>query len=510
MTQQTIKQHALTTQQRLVKLHVAQLKNLKDLELDFGSQSVTAIMGANCCGKTTVLHALACAYKPIAPDDPDYHFSQFFRPNTDSLWKGSDFILNYRERNGNIERGILSQQYTKQTDRWTPRYQSRPMRFTRFIGIKESVPDLEALTLNSMIHYKRDEAHDTLAEKIKDAAGGILNRSYSTLHRVIYYYGMKKSFAVTTTGHTYSGISMSSGEQRVFRILEAVFSAPKYAMILIDEIDLFLHQDALMRLISALEEHCTSQKQQLIFTTHFPPVANLNEQISVVTLHRASVKTIVWSGYSYIALSHIIGKQDRPIAIYVEDDVAEAIVSHVASHLGIRKFVTIGHFGPASNAFALATGFSLACKNLENTLIVLDGDKCSKPAERRSHLQKVFTGDQAEHEKQRKSLVKKIRSFSTHNSCSPEQMLHKMLHTLNLVGLSGAESALLDTAHSVVNVCKKHDFINKIIENTGESRCVALKDLVSLASRSPTWLHYTRIITIWLKNRSASLNLLQK
>ena len=53
------------TQQKLIGLEVVQLKGLKDMSLDFSHDPLTAIMGTNCSGKTTVLHALAAAYKPL-------------------------------------------------------------------------------------------------------------------------------------------------------------------------------------------------------------------------------------------------------------------------------------------------------------------------------------------------------------------------------------------------------------------------------------------------------------
>lgn len=39
------------------------LKGLKNVHIDF-SESLTAIMGVNGSGKTTVIHALACAFSP--------------------------------------------------------------------------------------------------------------------------------------------------------------------------------------------------------------------------------------------------------------------------------------------------------------------------------------------------------------------------------------------------------------------------------------------------------------
>lgn len=50
--------------QTLDKVCIGQLKALKDIELDFNDKKVTAIFGINGCGKSTILHALACLYRP--------------------------------------------------------------------------------------------------------------------------------------------------------------------------------------------------------------------------------------------------------------------------------------------------------------------------------------------------------------------------------------------------------------------------------------------------------------
>ena len=48
---------------RIESVHFDQLKCLKDATIEF-DKPLTAIMGVNGCGKTTVLHALACVFKP--------------------------------------------------------------------------------------------------------------------------------------------------------------------------------------------------------------------------------------------------------------------------------------------------------------------------------------------------------------------------------------------------------------------------------------------------------------
>jgi predicted ATP-binding protein involved in virulence len=72
------------TQQKLASLKVRKLKNLVELDIDFSGSLVTAILGPNGNGKTTILHALACAYQPVVAGE-NHKFSNFFLPSTDAL-----------------------------------------------------------------------------------------------------------------------------------------------------------------------------------------------------------------------------------------------------------------------------------------------------------------------------------------------------------------------------------------------------------------------------------------
>lgn len=500
------------TQQRLVGLDVVRLKNLADVSLDFSLSPLTAIMGSNCCGKTTVLHAIACAFRPPNESDPDYKFPLFFRPNSDALWKESDFTIRYSERVGPITHSNLSQNYQKLSDRWTPRYYRRPVRYTRFVSIGESVPDIETVNLTSMIHYTKSESTDTIGQMVREVGGQVLNRVYQSLYKVTYAYRDKLSIGVRTSSMTYSGLSMSSGEQRVFRILDAVFRAPNYGLILVDEIDLFLHQDALQRMLSKLRDHCVARNKQLIFTTHFPPVADMYDQICIYTLNRAPTKTVVWRGYSYEAMRHITGTQERPISCYVEDDVAEQIIARVAAQLGILKFVQFGRYGPAANAFSLSAGLYFSNQTTDNTLTILDGDVYGSRVERRARVKAVITGDQPSHDHQRSVVMRMVRALTSMRDSgeqllSPEQVLHQMLHKLDPDTVPADRAELHSIALNVINVPERHGFVNQIIADTGESREIALSKIVELASQSIHWSGYTRVVRGWLKRRKEVLAL---
>lgn len=495
------------SQQKLNALNVTLLKNLKDVELDFSAAPLTALMGTNGSGKTTVLHALACVYGPPDQMSPNYKFPMYFKPNSDSVWSGSKFELHYAERLGSVQSLGLTQEYSKAADRWTPKYERRPIRFTRLLTIRESVPEVEAININAMVHYNRVARLTQADDLIRTVAGEVMNRNYTAYHNVAYQRAGRNSIGVTTGGLTYPALSMSAGEQRVFRILEAVYTAPDYALILIDEIDLFLHQDALQRLLGKLHSHCQQKHKQLIMTTHFPPVAKMYADIAVTTLHRMPERTIFWSGYSVAALRHITGEQEKPLSIFVEDDVADTIVGQVAIELRLRPYVNIVHFGAASNAFKVGAGIMLAGRTLENILIVMDGDVQATKRERREKVASELTGTEEVRTAQRKTVLAAIQCFKPSGIKSPEQALHQLLHTVNGANLDQDDADLLRIVHDVNNVPDRHGLVNHIIDLTGESRPVALAKLVKLASRAQGWKRYTVLVRRALEQRRTLLNL---
>jgi len=89
------------SQQVLHEIYVKELKNLKNLEMSFEESPVTAILGPNGNGKSTILHALACSFAPIG-DGENYKFSSFFLPNTDAQWNGSELEIIHSFRDERI------------------------------------------------------------------------------------------------------------------------------------------------------------------------------------------------------------------------------------------------------------------------------------------------------------------------------------------------------------------------------------------------------------------------
>lgn len=129
------------SQQKLDSLRVRKLKNLIELDIDFKGAPVTAILGPNGNGKSTVLHALACAYQPVESGE-NHKFSNFFLPNTDALWNESYLEITHSYRDGLVVHDNEKTVYEK-TSRWKPIYARQPKREVFYIGIDKCVPMIE-------------------------------------------------------------------------------------------------------------------------------------------------------------------------------------------------------------------------------------------------------------------------------------------------------------------------------------------------------------------------------
>ena len=82
---------------KIVKAEFIKLKRLKDLTIEFPERGVVALMGENGIGKSTVLHALACVYRPhehlqVKKFDEGSWWTDWFVPHTGNYWDGSSIF----------------------------------------------------------------------------------------------------------------------------------------------------------------------------------------------------------------------------------------------------------------------------------------------------------------------------------------------------------------------------------------------------------------------------------
>lgn len=490
------------SQQVIHSIKVKSLKNLVELEMSFDGSPVTAILGPNGNGKSTVLHALACAFKPIVADGENYKFSSFFLPNTDALWNGSELDIIHSYRDGQHIHPNVMKEYKKTEVRWTPIYARRPERNVIYIGIDKCVPMIESETKQAKINYSTETVAEDIITTILQKASLVLNRRYSSYN--IHTAPSRKFIGVEVDGLRYSALSMSAGEQKVFHILEKVFKAPKHSLILIDELDLLLHDKAMKKLIEVILSRATDKDLQVIFTTHRESVLELESEINIRHIVSKAGKSLCFNETKPDAINRLTGTQPKPIEVFVEDDLASTIVKKIASQQGLSRYLSVQRFGAAVNCFTTVAGLMFGGDDCANAIFVLDGDIYRSQAEKQDRLNKVITGHDQQAIDNRSSALNKILQFVLPENTQPEKFMHSLIITCQHSD-NEEFNEIIDVAREIHAVEDDHLFISDIINRLGWDKNIGQSKIIDLIATTNAWGDYVSEVNTWLAARSDEL-----
>lgn len=480
---------------RLLKeIKIEKLKGINNLSLRF-EKNITALMGVNGSGKSTILHALACTYTPYQKGE-DYKFSYFFTPNPDASWNGSCFTVTNYDIN---EKKDISKKYEKKKDRWA-RYASRPERDLYFMGIASCIPEIELEKKTSFINYVSKTLNDKITEKIVLAASYILNKDYEDL--LMHVLGRKKYMGVhTRDGKIYSALSMGAGEQRVIKILQTLYGANQYSLILIDEIDLLLHVDAFRKLIKKISEIATDRNLQIIFTTHSLEMQYLSQYADIRYIEQQNGRMLVYDSIKPDLLYKMSGEVNRKYLIYVEDNLAAAIVRQIAKDLSMQRYISIITYGSIENAFVVAAGKVLAREDTENVLIVMDGDKFVTTEERVKRLKTILTGTEVAHDKKIDQALAMIVQLNLPENTAPEKFIHSLL-----ISMDDSEECVA-CAKNITSVNDTHEWITSIVEQIGIGEQI-YSTIMDVISEHELWAQYISNVREWIKEKREETELI--
>ena len=490
------------TGQVLNSIKINKLKCINGLnEIIFKPHALTAILGPNGSGKSTILHAIASIYMPEKgfPGE-DHRLMHFFPRSPHAEWNGSDFIVNltYRKDGVMIENELKN--YGKadvRGSRWIQIYARRPLREVYYLGIDKCVPIIESEKKNN-IQYETSSVSNDLITNILHYASYILNKPYTSFNQHQQPNG-KILIGVESEGLAYSSLSMSAGEQKIFLILETILKADKNALILIDELDLLLHDEALKKLIDVISTHAEDKNKQIIFTTHREMVTTLSDKINIRHVVNIQGRSYSFEETKPDAINRLTGKSTTPIEIYVEDDLAVAIINKICSSLKASRYVKIFKFGAASNAFTLLASTLIRGDNLSDKLYILDGDKYSTENEKKTALDKVFTGTESRTYELKAAAEGKVKQFNLPNGVKPEQYIHYLITNVPLDGLGGEYLEIIEAARDIRVELDAHNYISNILTKLGIDRPSGLTRVMDLASRHPEWDQYVSEVTDWLQ-----------
>jgi len=486
------------TQQRLIRLEIEQLKVLKDVSISFVDHPLTAVLGPNGSGKSTVLHALACAFEPNTHQGEGYKFSNFFLPSTDALWEGSKMTLTHSYRDGQVVHDNSTREYSKASDRWAPRYANRPKRDLIYIGIDKCVPMIESENRQVRINYQTTQITEAIILAILEKASYVLDRNYTTFNR--HNAQGKEFIGVGLEGVQYSALSMSAGEQKVFYVLENIFKAPNYSLILLDELDLLLHEKSLKRLVTVINERARAKNLQVVFSTHRESLVDFEGEVNIRHLFSGPQKTYCFEQTKPDAIARLTGAQPKPIEIFVEDELASAIVRVILGKLKANKWVSVGKFGAAINSFTMAGGLLLRGEDCRNVCFVLDGDRYRGEEDIDAQINRVVTGHGQNIDEIRQAAKALILSFGLPDGQQPERYFHTSLCQQPATD-NEAYNEIVEVAQEVGVLANDHHYLSDILTRLGLDERVGLSRVAEIFSNSADWEDFVRPVVDWLVPR---------
>lgn len=490
----------MSERQKLLKIRYENLKNLKKMTISFEGNAVTGIFGPNGCGKTTILHSLLCMYQPKTPGVGENHpFKEFFKTDNQFSYIGSKMTLFYESQaNGSHVVTQGDKAFHKRSDHWIHSYNERPDRDVFYLGVGSSVPNIETeKNKNQKIVSVRDANHQVANNAlVRSAASYIMNRQYTDL----YYSTTGRSEYVTVqvdNALTYRSLSMGAGEQRLFKILDTLYCAPKYSLIIIDELDLTLHTAALRRLLEKMVQRANEKSLQIVFTSHREEITNIPD-INVRHIYQTTDQTFCLENTTPDCIDRLVGIPTNTLDVYVEDDLAEAITGECLLQKGVLKHCAIHRFGAATNAFAVAAGLYLAGQLTENVIILTDGDVYTTEEERRQQINGILTGDDPGAVARRAECIRYIHQFHLPANTSPEKYIWEQLKN------SVHNGELNNMARNINAVDDSHKYVDDIVNGIGLSRAVALSQIIHSLSQEPSWTNYVSELSDWAEERIAA------
>jgi energy-coupling factor transporter ATP-binding protein EcfA2 len=360
------------------RLTLKKVRSFSDRVVSFDFP-VTAVVGPNGGGKTTILGAAAIIYKDVAP-------GRFFAKSGKYDASMKDWAIEYEviDRKTNAR---LSFQRTASFHRlkWNRKALERPV---LIFGVSRTLPATERKEMkvaigNAFTATSETELQDDVIEEVEKILGkemaGCARLNVDEAGRVHMFAARQEG------GDQYSEFHFGAGEASVIRIVAGIEATADNSMILIEEIENGLHPVATKRMVEYLVNVAARKSCQVIFTTHSQDAL---EPLPSRAIWAAYNGEVLQGKLDIKALRTITGQIDAKLAIFVEDAFAESMVMtalryHGGIELDAVKIHGMGGDGPARQ---VNEQHNLDPTSSFPSIAVLDGDA----RERVDHTKRVY------------------------------------------------------------------------------------------------------------------------
>ena len=307
----------------LLKLRLNPIRGFEDQVIKFDFP-VTALIGPNGGGKTTVLGAAACAYISEKP-------SRFFSKSgsLDNSMQNWKILYELIDRDINAKESIQRTAKFK-SYKW---YRDNMSRTVSIFGVSRTVPATERNEMRKCAStvFKYDSSQvEKFNDLVVSAASKVLGKNLSGYSQIKIDDNGRVTLlqGLTDNNISFSEFHFGAGESSVIRMIMKIESLDENSLVLIEEIENGLHPIATQRMVEYLIDFSKRKKSQVIFTTHsndallpLPPKA----------IWAAINKTLFQGKLNVKSLRTITGQIEASLAIFVEDEFAKMWIETIVS-----------------------------------------------------------------------------------------------------------------------------------------------------------------------------------
>lgn len=364
----------------LRRLRLIKIRQFQDCEVSFDFP-VTALVGPNGGGKTTILGAAGPVYKDVKP-------RSFFAKSGKYDSSMQNWAIEYDLIDRDLQRASVQRTASFRRAKWN---RDSLARTVDVFGVKRTVPATERNELVKALGAKfAAKKEDNLALDVVAKAEWVLGKELAGFSRLSLDDNDRVTLlSAKTPGGEYSEFHFGAGEASIIKMISGIETASDNSLILIEEIENGLHPVATRRMVEYLLDAAQRKSSQVIFTTHS------NEALGPLPGEAiwASFGGEVMQGRLDIqSLRTLTGDVAALLAIYVEDRFAETMVATALRIAGVPlDGIKIHTMAGEANARRANDHRNADPAGTFKSVCVLDGDQPSDPAKR------VFTlpGDMA-------------------------------------------------------------------------------------------------------------------
>lgn len=437
----------------LFEIRLEKIRRYVDARIRFDFP-VTALIGTNGGGKSTVLGAAGLLYRSIKP-------RTFFAKSGEYDPSMQDWALSYEHWDIKGDSIKCKARYPKK--KWERDQIDRPV---VLLGVSRTLPATERKRLTGAISNSfKGVAESPLSVGAQKNVEKILGRdisSYITVDIDASGQEDKRFFASQSNrGGRYSEFHFGAGEASIIRIVQRLEDSERGTLVLIEEIENGLHPVATRLLVDYLIDVADRKALQIIFTTHSDSaIAGLpDDAIWACVDGKLSQGRLQVS-----ALRALTGEVKIGAALFVEDEFSEmmlesAIRAYRARH---KRFslegVGIYHVGGAQRVIDIVKHHNLD-PSIRSGCDVAAPSPCGSTTELRFPAVAVLDGDCRNEEQFRNLdntffLPGRVPEVHVYEAIDDrfESVSKVLMKKLDVVGVS--ESEFVESVRRVHSLCR--------------------------------------------------------